>query len=40
VWEEPEAKVISMVAFGMEVKNWFVKKKDQSIEKTLKSIGM
>jgi hypothetical protein len=26
--KKPEAEVMTMVAFGMEVKNWFVKKKN------------
>jgi hypothetical protein len=32
------AEVMTLMAFGMEVKNWFVKKKN--MEKTLKSKGM
>ncbi len=38
--KNPEAEVMTMVAFGMEVKNWFVKKKKKIWKKTLKSKGM
>jgi hypothetical protein len=29
------AEVMTLMAFGMEVKNWFVKKQDQSMKKNL-----